>query len=118
MKVNLNTLDLFDDLAGQLYDQWFDLDMLERDEEREEVRLFFGRSRKGPFNKYLTIKGVKNLAIDDKERVGTNTLEDIRIDLERKRLVITGHVPLKIVADIGPNFSIELSAADNREGSS
>ena len=107
MRLTKCNMNLLPELNGLLHDKWFDVDNLTFDELREEFRLIFGK-HKALHDQYLTISGVLGYKITDSEQVGIYDIYELSVNLERRKILITGCIPISIELDVSEDFEITI----------
>lgn len=100
----------------EIHDEWFDLDRLDHDTERSEVRVTIYRGRKaGRFFTFwrepaedgtatvvgeLIIRQVVRLAIEDEAEIGWYDVHRLRFDPEAHEVRLCSNVPLEIAIGV------------------
>ena len=106
MKLNSSNLDLLPDLLDEIHDRYFSLDDITYDKNILEWMLFFGESRKGPFERLLRISGVTDYICNDPEKIVIYDMNKLTVDLARNLITLECNVPLDIKLHIRPDFEI------------
>jgi hypothetical protein len=105
MRLTKCDMNLLPELNGLLHDRWFDVDNLAFDELREEFRLIFGK-HKALHDQYLVISGVLGYKLTDREHIGIYDIYELSVNLERRKILITGCIPISIELDVSEDFEI------------
>jgi len=106
MKLNRSSRELLPNLLDEIHDRYFDLDRIIYDKATSEWNLFFGESRKGPFDHLLKITGVTEYVCHDTEKIGIYDINELIIDLDKLLITLDCNVPLDIRLSVNPNFEI------------
>ena|ERR1700693_5677814 len=92
-------------LLDLVHDRWFDLETVAYDREQKELRVYFGEHRRGPYDeKLLRLTDVLEVVIDDSEQVQVYDISDIAF--ESSSVTITGNIPIRIKATVGPQCTL------------
>jgi len=106
MKLSRSNLDLLSILLDEIHDRYFSLDEIIYDKNALEWRLFFGESRKGPFDRILKISGVTDYICNDTEKIAIYDMNKLTVDLDKHLITLGCNVPLDIRLHIRPDFEI------------
>ena len=95
-------------LLDEVHDRFFDIDKIEFKKNKSEIKLHLSENIKGPFDRILTIKGVKNFTYDDTEKIGIYDINKIVIDQKNLCITIISGFPLRIIFFVDEQFEISI----------
>jgi len=93
-------------LVDEIHDRYFCLDSIAYHRDRSEWKLFFGQSRKGPFDRVLKVTGVHEYICHDTEKIAIYDMNKLIIDIDKQLITLECNVPLDIRLSIYPDFQI------------
>jgi len=124
MRITAASKDLAGDLeeiTGEVHDMWIDLDAVKCDDKARQVvipvvptvwkRWLWGLLQSGRAGKepslLLTIKGVKEAQIEDRERIGLYPINRLRFEERKRELVVRCDMPLGFRVLLDEDFVVE-----------
>lgn len=90
------------ELLNEVHDLWFDVETLKSQPDTHTITLRLElcskmlRETPSEKSRFLTIRSVEGMTIHDTERIGYYNLDTILWDQERKKILITGGIPISI----------------------
>lgn len=108
MIINKHNLEDIGLLLDEVHDRFFDIDQMDFDKIKSEVKLYLSDNIKGPFNRTLTIKQVYKVTFDDTEKIGIYDINKIIIDPKTETLNLISGFPLKIIFYLMEDYEVSI----------
>jgi len=117
LRLDKDTLTSTSNLLDEVHDRYFEFDDIVFDTESGELKLYLGEKRKRFFgrvivSKVLKIRGVTDCTSADTARISQNSINNIKIDIDRGIIDIECNAPAEFRLHMKPDFEILLESSE------